>query len=257
LLRAFLHLQRPRSGKLQIAKKKSDRRIWKRKKSSTKKLKYWSSSCVPFFFEDGHVISNCKFFPTTIETAKYFCEVSPNHCTMSKLQNNEKHFRKMVVKRVFSMCHDNHDNLNTIFHKATNHCRSSSQHYIYILQQKENNLPPHFRALPKLNCTQNSQKMAGLEPQSIRQLFRKGDAFWNIKFPNIPKIWLRAKLNLTLVTASFLGHSLWKLLSVFPRTVVERGDTVTELHWLWPALWMPPNGKQDPCHVTHWTPCWL
>jgi hypothetical protein len=27
LLRAFLHLQRPRSGKLQIAKKKSDRRI--------------------------------------------------------------------------------------------------------------------------------------------------------------------------------------------------------------------------------------
>jgi hypothetical protein len=40
---------------------------------------------------------------------------------------------------------------------------------------------------------------------------------------------LRAKLNLTLDTASFLGHSLWKFLSVFPRTVVERGDTVTEL----------------------------
>jgi hypothetical protein len=32
-------------------------------------------------------------------------------------------------------------------------------HYtIHLYNRKENNLPPHFRALPKLNCTQNSQK---------------------------------------------------------------------------------------------------
>jgi hypothetical protein len=35
------------------------------------------------------------------------------------------------------------------------------------------------------------------------------------------------------------------------------GDTSLQPHWLWPALWMPPNGTQDPCHFTHWTTCWL
>jgi hypothetical protein len=59
---------------------------------------------------------------------------------------------------------------------------------------------------------------------------------------------LRAKLlNLTLVTASFLGHSLWKFLSVFPRTVVERGDTVTELQAT-PLFNLIDFGRLYGCH---------
>ena len=94
------------------------------------------------------------------------------------------------------------------------------------LQQKRKNPPPHFRALPKLELHTKFPKRQGSNPK-----VRKRDAFCNTKFPNIPKIWLCAKLNLTLdIDCQLFWNCFWAW-----RHCDEICDTPFQPHWLWSA----------------------
>ena len=159
---------------------------------------------------------------------------------MSKLQKNEKHFEKWQQPQPqynFSQGH-----------------KWERLHYT-SLQQKRKQPSTACPCITKTwTAHKTLKKWHGWNPKASDYYSGKEMHFGISNFQISQKsfvikgnIWLRAKLNLTLDTASFLGHSLWKLLGVFPRIVVERGGTATELQAT-PLFNLIDFGRLNGCH---------